>query len=552
MFIRIPFLFALGTLAFAQTPAPTEQKKASVEGVVLNALTGEPLRRAQVVMRQVGAAGMVRAGGSPVMPRSPGIATSTDAAGKFALANVEPGKYFLSAERSGFLRGEYGAKRPGKPGTSIDVQAGAAKRDLTIKLTPQGIVAGHVFDDEGEPLQNVFVQVLQKRYLGGASRLLPSAAATTNDRGEFRVLDIEPGRYILIARQRGGVADTLAGGQAEMGFAPTYYPGVTSGGQAGIVEVSAGRESGGLDMRLQRARLFRIRGQVVDAAGTPVKQVMVEAIPRDNPFAGGLNNAFVHEADGRFDLANLPPGSYTVVARSMASGREGGAPSMATQPVEVGEHNIEGLLLTLTPGIAVNGTVVVEGGGAVKLDSLRVSLIPSMMMMSGGEGTAKGDGTFSIPNISPGTYRIGVMHPGIDAYVKSVKAGGQQVDEQEFEIPAAAQELVVTLSTAAGKVTGTVNNKDGPVSQATVVLLPAEQAKRRESNVKVTTTMQNGSFTFGGLAPGEYKVFAWEDVESGAWLDPEYLKPLESKGSDVKVQASGNSTLNLDIILAGQ
>lgn len=553
MFLRTLFLAAMAALAFAQAPAATEPKKASVEGVVVNALTGEPLRRAQVVLRQAGAPGGVVGGaGGPMIPRSPGLAATTDAAGKFALANVDAGKYLLSAERNGFLRGEYGAKRAGRPGTSIDVQAGAVKRDLTIKLTPQGIVAGHVFDDEGEPLQNVFVQVLQKRYLRGAARLMPSAAGTTNDRGEFRVLDVQPGRYVVIARQRVGMPDSPADNQTELGFAPTYYPGVTNGSQAGIVEVSAGHESGGLDMRLQRARLFRIRGQVVDAAGAPAKQVMVQALPRDNPFAGGLNNAFVRDNDGRVDLANLPPGSYTLVARSMGSGREGGAPSMATQTVEVGERNIEGLVVTLTPGVTVNGTIAVEGGGAVKLDSLHVSLMPSMLMMSGGDGAAKGDGTFSIPNISPGAYRINVAHPGVEAYVKSVKIGGQEVDDQEVEISAAAPEVVVTLSTAAGKVTGTVNSKDGPISQARVVLMPADQAKRRETTARVAMTPQDGTFTFGGLAPGEYKVFAWEDVESGAWLDPEFLKPLESKGADVKVQAGGNAALNLDVIPAGQ
>ena len=40
--------------------------------------------------------------------------------------------------------------------------------------------------------------------------------------------------------------------------------------------------------------------------------------------------------------------------------------------------------------------------------------------------------------------------------------------------------------------------------------------------------------TFRGIAPGEYKIFSWEEVEDGAWEDPDFLKLFEQKGVPVR------------------
>jgi hypothetical protein len=51
-----------------------------------------------------------------------------------------------------------------------------------------------------------------------------------------------------------------------------------------------------------------------------------------------------------------------------------------------------------------------------------------------------------------------------------------------------------------------------------------------------------------GLPPAEYKLFAWEDVEDGAWIDPEFLKPFEGKGKRVTVREGGSETVELKLI----
>gem|GEM_PF-5863166 len=124
----------------------------------------------------------------------------SDAEGKFSIDNVEPGRYWLSAERQGFVKMDYGARRPSVPGTVLTLEAGKDLTGLMFKLVPQGIIAGRVLDDEGEPLSGVMVQVLQQRYMQRRKRLVPAAAGVqTNDLGEYRVANLSPGEYKLFA-----------------------------------------------------------------------------------------------------------------------------------------------------------------------------------------------------------------------------------------------------------------------------------------------------------------------------------------------------------------
>jgi hypothetical protein len=64
----------------------------------------------------------------------------------------------------------------------------------------------------------------------------------------------------------------------------------------------------------------------------------------------------------------------------------------------------------------------------------------------------------------------------------------------------------------------------------------------------MTTTDQNGQFTLQGIAPGEYKLFAWEDIEPGRYMDPEFLKPHESKAQKIVIKAKGQQQVSIEQI----
>src|SRR6185369_15735477 len=104
--------------------------------------------------------------------------------------------------------------------------------------------------------------------------------------------------------------------------------------------------------------------------------------------------------------------------------------------------------------------------------------------------------------------------------------------------------LVITLSAAAGRVDAVVMDKDGKAGwHAVVALIPKEGA-----GTVVQTADENGILSFKGLKPGEYRLIAWDDVESGAPYDPDFVKPYESRAKAVKVDASGHEAVQLKSI----
>jgi hypothetical protein len=106
----------------------------------------------------------------------------------------------------------------------------------------------------------------------------------------------------------------------------------------------------------------------------------------------------------------------------------------------------------------------------------------------------------------------------------------------------------VVLAPAAGDVTGLVQNaRAEPATSVQVTVVPASGSLRRDMN-KLVTTDASGNFTLHGLPPGDYKVFAWEEVETNAWMDRDYRQPFESQSASVRVEESATPSVTLRLI----
>ena len=164
-----------------QPPAPPETKPedlCTIEGQVTSAATGAPVRKAEIGLR-----GTERA--TPgTMPAS--YTATTDAGGNFTI-KVEPGKYRLSAQHSGFVSVQYGAWGPNRPGTTLTLGAGQRMKDLSLRLSPQAVIIGRIVDEKNEPIVSAFVQTMRYSYEMGKRQLLPTGGAVTNDLGEYRI-----------------------------------------------------------------------------------------------------------------------------------------------------------------------------------------------------------------------------------------------------------------------------------------------------------------------------------------------------------------------------
>lgn len=533
--------------AEAPQPVTKPEDKGIVSGQVFN-LSGEPLRKANLVLMPDRPTGRFA---GPILPAS----AATDAEGKFQFTDVDPGVYRLMVNRSGFVSQQYGAKGPNRPGTTLTLPPGGRIADLQIRLTPHAVILGKVTDEDGDPVVFAQVQILRQMYQQGKRRIAPMNGASTNDLGEFRIHSLSPGRYYLsVTPQTQGMmyGAQPSGKQAESGYATVYYPNALDMSSAAQLEVTGGAEMRGIDFRLQRVRTFAIRGRVLDGrTNRPVRQGVGVQLMRQDVFMMGrpIGNAVAGQ-EGAFDMRGVAPGSYTLMAFSGDNNR----PLVARLPIEVGNSNIDSVTLTMMPGFAVQGSVKIEGQTDKPLGTLNLALTTREdlhMPMSGGNAQVKEDNTFEIQNIGPALYTVVAYGMLPQAYLKSATLGEQEVLESGVDLTQGASgTLQLVISMNGGQVEGSVTNGEGkPVNGTTVALIPETRRRHLQYLYKQANTDQNGHFSIQGVAPGEYKLFAWDDIEPGAYQDPEFVKQYENAGETVAVKEGAKETKDLKLIV---
>lgn len=511
------------------------KKTAVVMGRVENAKTNEPLRKVNVSLRTMGAAGT---GMAMMTPGNPHTAV-TDAEGKYRIENVEPGNYQLSAEKQGFVRRTYGSRGLMAPGTTLKIAAGAEMGGMDFKMMPQGVVTGRVLDDEGEPLARVQVQVLRRVYSQGKMRLMPTGGGMTLDTGEFRLADLAPGTYWLNAMP---MVTPVTGGEM---LVPTYYPSAADDMSAQQVIVDAGQQVTGMDIRLRKVKVYKVRGKVSGAvAGEPSVRLLLA--PKSTGGMMGVfgNHSVIAQKDGTFEIGGAPSGSYFV----MALPAQGMMRTLGQTAVEIGREDVEGVTVSVATGGTVRGSVRVDGGvkeQKVNLSRVRVQLMPADGVGFNVPGAGvKEDGTFVVENAGAGRYRVTAFNLPENTWLRAVRAGDVDVAEQPIDLSTGA-ELDVVLGWGVGKVAGKV--KGG----GTVTLMPEPMAEGRQDRLRIASTDASGAFLLENVAPGEYRIYAWQDMESNQFMDPEFVRAHEGNGKKVTVKADGQAEVELEPIPPG-
>jgi len=79
-------------------------------------------------------------------------------------------------------------------------------------------------------------------------------------------------------------------------------------------------------------------------------------------------------------------------------------------------------------------------------------------------------------------------------------------------------------------------------------LVPEGARRNRFDLYRTTSTDAAGRFHSEGVPPGDYRVFAWDDIETGAWMDPDYLRRFEDRGRPLRISEGGTANLELRVI----
>ena len=153
-----------------------------------------------------------------------------------------------------------------------------------------------------------------------------------------------------------------------------------------------------------------------------------------------------------------------------------------------------------------------------------------------------------ILNLSPPRFPIALPPALQDAYVKSIRLGNVDVlkDGLHLEKPNDAT-LDVVLATNPGAIEGAVTDeRQQALTDISVVLLP--DVRRRYELYRTALTDPSGRFRFDRVPPGDYKIFAWKEVENDAWFDPEFMRGYESRGKAVRVSDGSAASAPVTVI----
>jgi hypothetical protein len=263
---------------------------------------------------------------------------------------------------------------------------------------------------------------------------------------------------------------------------------------------------------------------------------------------------------GLFEIQGVPSGTYDLVAALPDSSR---LPFPGRVRIDVGSQDVENVTLTIAAGVAVKARVFLDGklvpampaippAGAVPRVTLRSRESFANLFDNYIAGTVTTDegGAWIFPNVPSSVYAVDVSGIPSNAYVEDIRVGNTGITESGLPISDRSPETIdVILRSGALSIQGGVQNGDGSaVNSATVVLVPAAERRQNSWLYKTIRVDASGEFRLSGVAPGEYKLFAWENLPNGAYRNAAFLAKHESRGLSVNLVPGGNLDFDLTVI----
>ena len=507
------------------------------------------------------------------------LVTAADENGRFVFENVAPGEYSLAATQVGFVRSEYGQKRPNGTGAKFTLQAGQEMKGIVLPMEQTAVISGQIRGAKGLPLANVQVHALKYGYEDGRRVLQAVRVVRTNDEGDYRLYWLPPGPYVVMAMPLlGGIDESLliVGSDGtvrgftgiletngppivlpeESGNIPFYYPGTVRLDGATVITLKAAEQKAGINLALTPLPVLHVRGTLTNlppvvagnAAGPPTRAIV--RLDSTTPSALGrasapLSMGAVDLQTGAFDIRGVLPGDYNLVASAFGGGRSQAA-LFARVPVKVAGGDVDNVRVPLSPGFNVTLRVAVEGATEAAsriLPQLRVALNGRPAQPESSPQT----GVFVVRALPPDLYRVRVDSPE-PIYVKAVRYGDLDVLNAGLQLDSApANPVEITISLAGGAIRGAAMTREGKaLANATVALVPEGDRRKRTDLYKNVLSAADGTFRMTGIAPGDYKLFCWSDVDAGAWQDPDFIKEYEDQGKPIHI--GEGTAANLQVI----
>jgi hypothetical protein len=546
--------------AHSQTTALGTAATYTVQGVVLNKATGQPMVRALV--------------------ESESEAAFTDKEGRFSLP-MRAGSASLGVARPGY------GDVSGSPIHSFTVIENTPEQ--IFYLTPQAEIDGHVTVADGGQLDDLggvgpgqfFFRVYKKSMYNGKPLWQRIDFATLDSEGQFRLQNLEtPTSYLLCNSPKLESGRLTKQGAVEYGFPEACFPGGEVFDAATPLSLRIGQKAD-LEISLTKQPFYPV---TIEALNLPQG---AWAIPGLYAQGGGssIDALASQDMNGAMTTYKLPNGSYTVEeqAWSQGSGNSDGqsVPLFAQIDFTVHDGPVTGLKLNFQPQrpvtveIRKEYTVEKEASSSFKpssglADQAPVQLtwtpvaktfdsppINEMTRAPGGDD----ENQYEVSGLRPGRYwvRAGTQWAS-GSYISSITSGGHDLTEAPLTVSAGATAPIeIVLRNDGGEILCAVNDPNTSVQSQQngvnqyfiyVVPLSAETRASMTNPDLRQSTQENGVtyFRYPELAPGSYSVAAFDSRQEYDFFDAETLARLAEKGKTVTVTAGAKVKVQVDLI----
>lgn len=540
----------------------------TVHGIVVNSVTGEPVPR---VLVQISS------------DRQHSVLTGAD--GKFEFTNIAGGIMNVGLQKPGYFAEQAIRVRRGH---STLIHVGPDQSVAVIKMIPEAVITGHVLGDGGEPAESLPVQVFAEQMQNGRKTWNPIRNAQTDDQGEFRFAELEPGRYYIFAgpsswpaaftprariQARAGMRALGGGPLLARGYPGAFYPAAEDRESATPVVVKAGQHVE-INFNVASQIFHTISGTVSGYSSANQGLSLTATNAAGRQLGADLN---FDQERGTFRTQWLPPGRYTLSAETRDN--EGHA-FFASQDVNLAS-DLTGVHLQLLPGATIpvhfqlektrsdspDVGVTVQTRRGPRGTIRREGYEPARVMLTPIESTSgNGQRQFSsqlgeqenagseIAGVPPGTYSLQV-YPNGPYYVQSARCGLVNLLLQNLTLGAgaSAEPIEIALRDDYGHLLGSVRVPPDSDS-AMVIAIPDADGQRVLNTPTSSPPLEAGggksavTFALSPLAPGRYRVLAVDHADEFEYADPELLRKYADKGREITIASNETAKIELELV----
>lgn len=553
--LALPFLlFCVFVCSFAQT---TEPGQFTLAGTVVNSKTGEPLRRARVSITGVRSnrPGVGAAAADRLSAPDPPLIKSalTDTGGAFRFTALPGGNYFIHASKPEFSNQD-SEEQTGSASLLLEEN----KQNVTLRLSPLGVIEGKVVDQNNLPVRGANIVLLSQQVVAGFRETVVSRNVSTDDRGMFRLWNVQPGRYFLKAAGKSGGTSSLVIDRVSYlpveTFAPAYFGGGSALESARPIEIGAASDVH-TDLTVTMEPGYRIRGTLT---GFLRRQAVVFTLLRgDEEIPAGA--AAINMENGQFEINDVAPGSYTLRASQ-------GTEMRGETAVMVAGNDLNGARVTITPAVDVPYSVRItdmpkevkdpETGQLFSLDRMDFESSCSVELHSGRQSRTDAPGRpRGEPNVLhsvwPGSYQA--LIECVAAYVTSATSGAQDLlinPNITIQAGAPPPQIDIVAHFGGGSVSGKMILKEAakPGGGAGVLLVPEFSTSTGPRMIPANGIGKEVYFSFEPLAPGDYVAYGFSRTRDLEYGNAEFLKTLVG-GKRIQIGPEGKTDLVIDTVI---